>query len=246
MKLTRIHHAETPSTLDLAREGADHLSSDEVRVYTTDSQTQGRGTHARKWAGPKNLGIYPTYSFLAPVNCFEQLHFFPLIAGYAVSLMLQDYGLLATIKWPNDVLLGLKKTTGILCESYSARNHRVINIGIGVNVNMPPAWCNSIEQPVTSMAIEAGKNFVLEAVQVSLTTHILTCLEVFSASGFHSFFQKISDRLERFEGKDILFDTQNNELFLGKIVGINTNGHLCLNGEENRSFFSGRILRESS
>jgi len=55
-------------------------------------------------------------------------------------------GLAAEIKWPNDLLLGGKKTAGILTE-LSAELDRVrhVILGIGVDVNLdaagfPPGW----------------------------------------------------------------------------------------------------------
>lgn len=251
--LVRVHENESTSTLDMARDQAILLKPNEIRIYTTAHQTKGRGTHSRQWLCPPNVNIYPTYSFLVPESSFNQLHFFPLITGYAVSMMLKGYKLDCTIKWPNDVLIHFKKMTGILCESYPLEKNRLINLGIGLNVNMNQALCNTIEQPVTSMSIAAEKEFSVEEVQERLTFHLTEALHLFMSSGFNLFYEKISETIERFEGKDIKFDTQGNGLFKGKILGIDRNGQLSLQGhyceatnkeKQIKSFLSGKILRE--
>lgn len=247
----RMHEVQTTSTMDLARAFANQLKPNEVRIYTADHQTQARGTHARKWLYPGGINICPTYSFLIEEALFNQLHFLPLITGYAVSLMLNDYRLEATIKWPNDVLVHAKKISGILCESFPLTHHRMVNIGIGMNVNMDQSLCEVIDQPATSMQIESGLSLGLEEVLARLTQHLLNILQLFLTEGFQVFHHNISARLEKFSGKDIIFDTQVNGLFKGKVLGVNNQGHLMLEGSyaenfstevERLSFLSGRIL----
>ena len=197
------------------------------------------------------INICPTYSFLIEEALFNQLHFLPLITGYAVSLMLNDYRLESTIKWPNDILVHAKKISGILCESFPLTHYRMINIGIGMNVNMDQSLCDVIDQPATSMRIESSLSLDLEEVLSRLTKHLLNTLQVFIAEGFQVFHHNISSRIEKFSGNDIIFDTQMNGLFKGKVLGVNNQGHLMLEGcfdenfstkVERLSFLSGRFL----
>jgi BirA family biotin operon repressor/biotin-[acetyl-CoA-carboxylase] ligase len=62
----------------------------------------------------------------------------------------------ATIKWPNDVLIGDRKVAGILIEtSHDARGHMVAVAGIGVNVNgsiEELAKHSSIQIPLSAIA----------------------------------------------------------------------------------------------
>lgn len=248
----RMHEVQTTSTLDLARAFANQLKPNEVRIYTADHQTQARGTHARKWYYPPGVNICPTYSFLIEASLFNQLHFLPLITGYVVHLMLNAYQLPSTIKWPNDVMVHAKKISGILCESFPLAGYRMVNLGIGMNVNMEQSLCDAITPPATSILIESGKLLNREDVLSQLTHYLLTALQVFIAEGFSEFHPKISAVMEKFAGKEIIFDTQVNGLFKGNVLGINHQGHLTLEGyydgkpsckREEMNFMSGRILR---
>jgi BirA family biotin operon repressor/biotin-[acetyl-CoA-carboxylase] ligase len=79
-------------------------------------------------------------------------------------------GLEPEIKLPNDVLIGGRKTAGILAE---ARDGRVV-LGIGVNVNVTaPDLPQGIDPPATSLLLETGSGVD----RVELLVEILDRLE---------------------------------------------------------------------
>ncbi len=114
--------------MQLARDGAE-----EGVVVLTDSQINGKGRQGRRWidvAGRNAL----TSTVLRPL-------FPPYILVMVASLAVVDAiadtcGIVATIKWPNDVLIEERKVAGILIEtSHDRTGHLVAVLGIGVNVN---------------------------------------------------------------------------------------------------------------
>jgi BirA family biotin operon repressor/biotin-[acetyl-CoA-carboxylase] ligase len=78
-----------------------------------------------------------------------------LVAGRAVAHALAELaGVLAEVKWPNDVLVNGRKVAGILAE---ARDGRVV-LGIGINVSQSADDLPSRPtHPATSLLIETGK-----------------------------------------------------------------------------------------
>ena len=75
----------------------------------------------------------------------------PLLTGHAVSTALRAAGFDASVKWPNDVLIGDRKVAGILVERVETPTGPAAVVGIGVNVGM-----TADELPVpeaTSLAI---------------------------------------------------------------------------------------------
>ena len=56
-------------------------------------------------------------------------------------------------KWPNDVWVSGKKTSGCLCEfSQLFGNYYQTIVGIGINVNLNKEILDTIDQSATSMA----------------------------------------------------------------------------------------------
>jgi BirA family transcriptional regulator, biotin operon repressor / biotin---[acetyl-CoA-carboxylase] ligase len=125
------HHEVLPSTSDrlkeLAREGAPSWT-----VVIADEQTAGRGRQGRAWASPPG-GLYLSV-LVRPTSA--QASVLPLAAGVAVAEALEELGVGARLKWPNDVLLDGRKLAGVLAEaSSSASALDWVVLGIGVNLD---------------------------------------------------------------------------------------------------------------
>lgn len=68
------------------------------------------------------------------------------------------YGLAPTLKWPNDVLIGGKKVSGILVETiFQDSDVRYAVIGVGINVNFDPTENPDNPFQATSLAAELGR-----------------------------------------------------------------------------------------
>lgn len=122
----RVHHRATDSTnlraRALALGGAPHGT-----LVTAGEQSAGRGRQGRTWSAP------PGRALLMSLVLREPPRMLPLIAAVAVA---DACGTDATIKWPNDVLLGGRKVAGILVEGRPQEGWAVL--GIGVNVAVRP------------------------------------------------------------------------------------------------------------
>jgi len=98
-------------------------------VALVEHQTEGRGRLGRTWVDEPGAGL--TFSVLLlpppPVARWPEL---TLLAAHAVA---EEIGPEASIKHPNDVLVGGKKVAGVLAEA----GERVI-LGVGVNVGTAP------------------------------------------------------------------------------------------------------------
>ncbi len=124
------------STNDIAAQLAEQ-GEPEGTIITSEQQTVGRGRLGRKWYSPAKSGIYVSIILRPP--------FKPEMApGMSVmtALALRDaiHSICAgevRIKWPNDILVGDRKTAGILTELYAEKNKiNFVIIGVGINVNM--------------------------------------------------------------------------------------------------------------
>lgn len=138
----RIHlHQELASTnaeaLSLAQAGAA-----DGTVVVAESQTAGRGRHARAWFSPPGMNLYCsilTRGTGPGLSLSEWLSWVPLTSALAAAESVQSAAAIRlALKWPNDLLLDQRKAGGILCESaLASAAEPIVVIGIGLNVNVP-------------------------------------------------------------------------------------------------------------
>jgi BirA family transcriptional regulator, biotin operon repressor / biotin---[acetyl-CoA-carboxylase] ligase len=108
----------------------------EGRVLVAEEQTAGRGRLGRSWSSVPGASL--TFSvLLRPASVpLDRRGWLPLLAGVAAASAVRSVaGVDATLKWPNDVLLGERKLAGILAEQ--APDGAAVVVGIGLNVATP-------------------------------------------------------------------------------------------------------------
>jgi BirA family biotin operon repressor/biotin-[acetyl-CoA-carboxylase] ligase len=112
-----------------------------------ERQTAGRGRQGKAW-------ISPSGNLYASTLVRSQPHDPPaptlaLVAAIALQEVASIFGVEATIKWPNDLLAGGHKLSGILLE----RADDTVVIGFGVNLACHP---ENLDRPATSIASITG------------------------------------------------------------------------------------------
>lgn len=116
----------TPSTQRMLAE-----DSAEGAVAVAEEQTEGRGRLGRRWEAAAGSSILVSVLLVPPVEP-PRLPELSLVAGGAVAQAIAEVtGIEPAIKFPNDLLIGMRKVAGILAESSEGR----VVLGIGVNVN---------------------------------------------------------------------------------------------------------------
>ena len=146
---------------DLAKKG-----SPEGTVIVSEGQTQGKGRLGRGWVSPKGKGIYLSV-ILRPTLPPQAIPKLTLFAALSAARAIRSVtGLTTQMRWPNDLLLGGKKVTGVLTEM-SAEQDRVhfVIAGIGINVN---ADVGDLPSEATSLKIEKGETVSRVALSRSL------------------------------------------------------------------------------
>lgn len=140
---------ETGSTNDdaraLAREGAPHLTA-----VVANAQASGRGRRGRAWMAEPGEALLASWVVRPPFPV-ERWTLVPLLVGVAAAEAVRARARVdATLKWPNDVLVGERKLAGILVE---AEPPSFCVAGLGLNVSQtafPP------DLPATSLALESA------------------------------------------------------------------------------------------
>lgn len=124
-------------------------------VVVTQDQQAGRGRLSRTWQSPPGAGLAVSVLLRpAPVPA-ARWPWLPLLTGVAVRAAVRDAtGLDASLKWPNDVLVGGRKLAGILLERVEGTAGPAAVVGIGLNVAMSAGQLPVPE--ATSLAVEGA------------------------------------------------------------------------------------------
>ncbi len=159
-----------PTTMDVADMKAVAGASEGV-VVIADDQTAGRGRFDREWVAERNATIAVSVVLRPPPPVSSRLH---IVCSLAVARAIESAtGLGPAIKWPNDVLLGGKKTSGILLTSNRDRDGRpYVNAGIGINVNQTPDSLATITPPATSLRVGSSQPVSRTKVFCALLHHL--------------------------------------------------------------------------
>jgi len=125
----------------------------EWAVVTAEYQTGGRGRHGRAWVAPKGKNL--CFNVVLPTKNLKPEFYAPTtqIAAITIAKMLNEKGINASVKWPNDILVNKCKICGIISELLGAN----ISIGVGINVNTEKSDFAELGRLATSMFIETGK-----------------------------------------------------------------------------------------
>lgn len=122
-----VYLPEVDSTnLELGRRFAG--DAPEFSLIVAGSQTAGRGRMGRNWSSEPNTSLAVSI-LLRPAAAVAG--WVTLLAGVAMAKALQELGVGAKVKWPNDVLVEGKKISGILAE---LREDGSVVLGVGLNL----------------------------------------------------------------------------------------------------------------
>lgn len=143
-----INLDEVDSTNEYAKRIAP--SSPEGTVVVAGKQTLGKGRRGRKWASPEG-GLWMSVVLKPEVDAADMPKIV-FIGALAVVDTLQEFGIRAGIKWPNDVWVDGRKICGILTEGKLGK-FVVLGIGLNVNNEIP----EELKEMATSMKLILGR-----------------------------------------------------------------------------------------
>ncbi|HEX9252729.1 MAG TPA: biotin--[acetyl-CoA-carboxylase] ligase [Ignavibacteriaceae bacterium] len=147
-------------------------------VVLAEKQTSGKGRKDRVWYSAPDSNL--TFSILLTKDKFfiKNSSLINFAASLSVAFSIENlYQLKTELKWPNDVLLDGKKTSGILIESSSQGNNiEKFVVGIGINVNQP-SFQGTFNYPPTSIRNELGRNVEREKLLAEILNNFEILLE---------------------------------------------------------------------
>lgn len=222
---------------ELARQAENNAS--EGTVIVAEHQTDGKGMGKNKWVSDEG-GLF--FSFLLRPK--ENLPLLPLITGVTLVETLRKFSDLDfSLKWPNDVLYGIKKIAGILVENrFKGNNPDYIVIGCGINVHQLEFPKMEFYDPV-SLKLITGKNYDLNLILDEFLEKFSINYNMYISEGSETVLEKFTPHLA-FKNKQVKVQIFGDKIIEGKISGIGVDGALLLEKENGlfETIHSGRIL----
>lgn len=199
-----------------------------VNICCAEKQTHGRGRFGRHWVSPFGENIYCSSRW--ELNCcLSRLSGLSLVVGLAILASLRDSDVSQgiRIKWPNDILWGSKKLSGILIEIIAETNGCAqVIIGIGMNVNTATHEQPFSDKPWCSLYEMTGTYFDRNLLLANLIYHLDQYLEKFLSQGFAAFNHDWHE-VDYLQGQFINVSQPTGSIS-GHACGVNELGQLCL------------------
>lgn len=213
---------ETDSTNEEAKRLASSGAFSD-RWIAARHQTAGRGRAGRKWTSAEG-NLYVTALFRWAGSVAEATRV-PFAAALSVSDVVAQLapGSEPKLKWPNDVLCGGRKISGILIETGERDGGRWIAAGIGINVACGP---EGLDQQTNSIADLRGDILVdaqstLEALRAAFALRLGQTVADFAATR--------ASWLERADGLGEAIRVKcDDQLVEGVFMGMDVDGALLL------------------
>ena len=226
------------------RYARDHVAKSELSgvVILSESQTAGRGRLGKVWASPFAANVYMSIIWRFDLGA-EALQGLSLAVGVGVRRSLVRLGVSGVqLKWPNDVYCEGKKLGGILLEVVGdPKGQCTVIIGVGINVAMPMAAAEEIDQPWTDLMWAGATKLSRNLVIANLIASIFEVLNDFPALGFAAYRDEW-ESLDLFQGSQGIVSNPAGSVS-GTILGVDGSGALrmrLVSGEEQR-FIGGEL-----
>ena len=210
------------STNDYLKEHAMELP-DGTAVVAAE-QAAGKGRLGRSWQ--MRRGDTLALSVLFRPALLKDASMMPILCAIGVARAVSSLcGVAVHIKWPNDLLIGEKKITGILCESRLAGTTGFAVCGIGVNTHAPAEYYQCCGLPYAgSIQMCTGISVSHEILACRILDELEKIYDQFKVVGFQPFASEYSSLCITL-GKEVRVLYQEYEL-TGKAVSIHEDGSL--------------------
>jgi BirA family biotin operon repressor/biotin-[acetyl-CoA-carboxylase] ligase len=233
---------EVDSTNDVARELADE-GAPEGTIVVAESQRSGKGRLGKKWISPSG-GVWMTIILRPDIEPAKAPQL-TLVTGVAVAETLdQECGLNIGIKWPNDILIGDKKVSGILTQ-VKTKNGKVdyVLVGIGIDLNLDiSSFPPDLQGGATSLKAELDR----EIIGADLVQRFLQRFEILYSQFKEGEFREILTEWRKLSstiGKYVEVHKKGRTVY-GEAVGVNKDGKLILELDDGtlRKIISGECV----
>jgi BirA family biotin operon repressor/biotin-[acetyl-CoA-carboxylase] ligase len=195
-------------------------------AVVAEEQTAGQGRHGHSWHSEPGAGLYVSVVLRLPLPP-DSLPVLTLALGLATAeTIARATDLDPDLRWPNDVMLGDRKTAGILVQLVDS----VAIAGLGVNVNHP-AFPPEIAAEATSLRLASGRPHSREDLLICLLPTIDSFCRMLLEGGRHPILDQFARRSSYVHGKRVRVE-QPGGIVTGTTAGLDPAGFLKLRADD--------------
>jgi BirA family biotin operon repressor/biotin-[acetyl-CoA-carboxylase] ligase len=197
-------------------------------VLLAGHQTAGRGRLGRTWEAPPGASLLTSILFRVPIGP-EQLYLVTAAVSLSALKAIRSLtGIDATLKWPNDVLLGERKVAGVLSELVETGQstdgpESAIVVGIGINL----LWPGPQGVEGTSLLESTGKSIDAESMLAALLAELTVRREaLLEPAGRDQIAKEFAQHLGTI-GSKVKIELPG-EVVVARAIGVSPEGHLIV------------------
>lgn len=209
-------------------------------VWTRD-QTAGRGRFDRKWISREGCSL--TISVILQPGSSHDILISSIsqIAALSIASTLEQFSIPAMVKWPNDVMAGGRKISGILTERDDETGKLVVGIGLNINLTAKDFKQADLTGPATSMKLEGSRDYDLREILNALLTELDKFIRLLTDPD-PAFPRAPWQKRDFLKGRHINIHTAET-MIAGMYSGIDDSGRLCLTDDAGKHhvFWSGDV-----
>ncbi|MEG1501811.1 MAG: biotin--[acetyl-CoA-carboxylase] ligase [Synergistaceae bacterium] len=219
---------EIDSTQSEAKKHA-RKNAKEGLIVIANSQSNGRGRRNRKWENSDDSNLMFSL-LLRPQIPTTHIQILNLCVGIVIKKVLRNiYGINATLKWPNDILVNGKKIAGILSEIAGDCDQIYYALcGIGINVNSQEKdFPIELQKTATSMRLITGEFYSKSQVLINLLKVMGKYLvKLNEQDGIIKITEEYKSECDTIGKMVEVIDDSNR--YIGEAIEVRDNGELCV------------------
>ncbi|CAM1372437.1 biotin--[acetyl-CoA-carboxylase] ligase [Tenacibaculum xiamenense] len=223
MKIIKLDAID--STNSFLKKMAEDSAVENFTVVWAKNQTAGRGQMQTQWIAEEGKNL--TFSVFARPKGLNIIHqkFLNFSVALSVYETLLEFKIPKTsIKWPNDIMTGNKKICGILIEN-SLKGTDILSSVIGIGLNVNQSFLSEENFKATSMSDSLNRKLDLKEVLDVLLNKLEKNLFDLEKCKYFALEKRYLDVLYK-KNVPSMFKTDQNVLFMGKIIGVSQEGKL--------------------
>ena len=225
------YYEETDSTNERALVLLGMKDRMDYHLLVAERQTAGRGRMGRSWVTTPGASLAVTMIILPDESEQKRLGLFPLLGALSICRALQGLcGPLARVKWPNDVLLGGKKTAGVLAESrWEGGILCGIALGMGINV-LPESVPQGQELLFPATCVQSHCREKVDPLRVLkvILAELIALRPLLPEAEFYREYT----RFLAYRGEEVMLSLPEDQTASGTLAGIDDTGELILRGAD--------------